>query len=168
MAANRNHNEAKGQNRRIGLEEPEWEAPAMPQRGELDVPAGFEPFDPSPFFASIGSVWIRRNVPPTFGMRIEERNTNSMGTAHGAALVALADLVLGRGIRAAVGGDLQIVAASLTADSAGPVRTGERIEGQADIQRRSGRTVFANCYLIRNEDRVVRVSGIYTVVDSVL
>jgi acyl-coenzyme A thioesterase 13 len=140
----------------------------MSRRGELDVPPAFESFDPSPFFASIGSVWIRRDVPPTFGMRIEERHSNSMGTAHGAALVALADLVLGRGIRAVAGEDLQIVAAGLTADFASPVRIGEWVDGQADIQRRSGRTVFANCYLMRNEERVVRVSGIYTAVDSML
>jgi uncharacterized protein (TIGR00369 family) len=140
----------------------------MIRGGELAVPSGFDPFDPSPFFASIGSVWIRRDVPPTFGMRIEVRNTNSMGTAHGAALVALADLVLGRGIRATAGGDLQIVTAGLTADFASPVRIGEWVEGQADIQRRSDRTVFANCYLIRNEERVVRVSGIYKVIESML
>jgi acyl-coenzyme A thioesterase 13 len=134
--------------------------------GELHVPSGFEPFEPSPFFASIGSVWVRREVPPTFGMRIEERNTNSMGTAHGAVLVALADLVLGRGIRAVAGENVHVVAASLTADFASPVRIGEWIEGRADIQRRSGRTIFANCYLMRNEERAVRVSGIYTTVDS--
>jgi uncharacterized protein (TIGR00369 family) len=130
----------------IMIKDPAQEgAPAMARTAEFHVPSDFEPFDPSPFFASIGSVWIRRDVPPTFGMRIEERNTNSLGTAHGAALVALADLVRGRGIRAVVGENRQVVAAGLTADFASPVRTGEWVEGRADIQRRSGRTVFANC-----------------------
>jgi acyl-coenzyme A thioesterase PaaI-like protein len=72
--------------------------------GEQDVPDGFEAFDPSPFLAVVGPVWVsRQHVPPSFGIRIEERHTNTAGTAHGAMLVALADLALGDGIRAIAG-----------------------------------------------------------------
>jgi uncharacterized protein (TIGR00369 family) len=129
------------------------------------VPAGFEAFESSPFLAMIGPVWIRRReVPPTFGIRIEQRHTNTGGTAHGALLAGLADLTLGRGIRAVVGQDLRLVTAGLTVDFARPIRVGDWVEAQADIQHRSRRTVFASCYLISNSHRVVRASGIYSIV----
>jgi uncharacterized protein (TIGR00369 family) len=112
------------------------------------VPDGFEAFDASPFLSVVGPVWVRRqHVPPTFGIRIEERHTNTAGTAHGAMLVALADLALGHGIRAVAGRNLRLVTAGLTVDFAIPARVGDWVETQADIQHQSRRNVFANCYL---------------------
>lgn len=134
---------------------------------EQNVPDGFEAFDSSPFLTVVGPVWVRRqHVPPTFGIRIEERHTNTVGTAHGAMLVALADLALGHGIRAVAGRNLRLVTAGLTADFAGPVRVGDWVETQADIQHQSRRNVFANYYLVSGGQRVVRASGIYTVMDD--
>ena len=48
---------------------------------ELHVPDGFEVFESSPFLSVVGPLWVRRrqHVPPTFGMRIEERHTNTAG-----------------------------------------------------------------------------------------
>jgi acyl-coenzyme A thioesterase 13 len=132
--------------------------------GEQDVPAGFEAFSSSPFFAVVGPAWIRRrDVPPTFGMRIEPRHCNSGGTAHGGLLVALADLALGQGIRAVAGPDVRLVTAGLSADFARPIAVGQWVEAQADIQHQASRTVFANCYLMTNGHRAVRASGIYTI-----
>jgi uncharacterized protein (TIGR00369 family) len=132
---------------------------------EQDVPPGFEAFRSSPFFAIIGPVWVRRqDVPPTFGIRIEQRHTNTGGTAHGGLLVALADLALARGVRAAFGHDLRLVTAGLSVDFARPVRVGDWVQAQADIQHRSRRTVFASCYLVSDGHRSVRASGIFTIV----
>ena len=134
---------------------------------EEHVPDGFEAFDASPFLAVIGPVWVRRqHVPPAFGIRIEERHTNTTGTAHGAMLVALADLALGHGIRAVAGRNLRLVTAGLTVDFARPAQVGDWVETQADIQHQSRRNVFANCYLVSGGQRVVRASGIYTVLDD--
>jgi acyl-coenzyme A thioesterase 13 len=131
---------------------------------EQGVPDGFEAFASSPFFATVGPAWIRRrDVPPTFGIRIEPRHCNSGGTAHGALLVALADLALGRGIRAVAGRDVRLVTAGLSVDFARPIAVGEWVEAQADIQQRTRRTVFANCYLVSTGQRAVRASGIYTI-----
>ena len=128
------------------------------------VPGGFEAFASSPFFALVGPAWIRRgDVPPTFGMRIELRHCNSGGTAHGGLLAALADLALGHGIRAVAGPDVRLVTAGLSVDFARPVAVGEWVEAQADIQQRTRRTVFANCYLVSDGQRAVRASGIYTI-----
>ena len=132
---------------------------------EQDAPAGFETFGSSPFLAVVGPVWVRRqDMPPTFGVRIEQRHTNTGGTAHGGFLVALADLALGQGVRAAVGHDLRLVTAGLSVDFARPVRVGDWVQAQADIQHQSRRTVFASCYLVSHGHRVVRASGIFTVV----
>jgi acyl-coenzyme A thioesterase 13 len=132
---------------------------------ETTVPSGFEVFESSPFLNAVGPMWIRRReAPPTFGMRIEERHTNTAGTAHGAVLVALADVALGHGIRSVADRPLRLVTAGLTVDFARPVRMGAWVEAQAEIQHQSRRNVFANCYLVSEGQRVVRASGIYTVI----
>jgi acyl-coenzyme A thioesterase PaaI-like protein len=85
----------------------------MPE--EQHVPNGFEAFNSSPFLTVVGPLWVRRqHVPPTFGLRIKERHTDTVDTAHGAILVALADLALGHHIRAVAGRDLRLVTAGLT------------------------------------------------------
>jgi uncharacterized protein (TIGR00369 family) len=103
-------------------------------------------------------------MPPTFGIRIEPRHCNSAGTAHGGLLVSLADLALGHGILAAVGGGTRLVTAGLSVDFARPIAVGEWVEAQADIQDQTRRTVFASCYLTCDGHRAVRASGIYTIV----
>jgi acyl-CoA thioesterase FadM len=54
----------------------------------------------------------------------------------------------------------------LTVDFARPAQVGDWVETQADIQHQSRRNVFANCYLVSGGQRVVRASGIYTVLDD--
>jgi acyl-coenzyme A thioesterase 13 len=135
----------------------------MTQSG-YEPPEGFEVFHSSPFLAAIGPIWISPNEsPPIFGVRIEARHTNTAGTAHGAMLVALADVALGHGIRALAGSAMPLVTAGLTVDFASPVRIGEWVQAQADVQHQSRRNVFANCYLFSGANRVVRVSGINTI-----
>jgi acyl-coenzyme A thioesterase 13 len=133
---------------------------------EQGRPAGFEAFASSPFFASVGPAWIRRDVPPTVGIRIEPRHCNSGGTAHGGLLAALADLALGQGIRAVAGRSIRLVTAGLSVDFARPIAVGQWVEAQADIQHQTRRTVFASCYLTSNGHRAVRASGIYTIADD--
>lgn len=142
-----------------------WQAIHVTSEEEQGVPDGFEAFASSPFFASVGPAWIRRrDVPPTFGIRIETRHCNSGGTAHGGLLAALADLALGQGIRAVAGSGGRLVTAGLNVDFARPIAVGEWVEAQADIQQRTRQVVFANCYLVSNGQRAVRASGIYTIV----
>ena len=127
-------------------------------------PAGFEPFRSSAFLEQIGPVWVcHRDHPPSFGLVVQARHTNTGGTAHGGLLVALADAALGHGIRMVVGRKLRLVTAGLSVDFAEPVPVGAWVQAQADLQRQSSRTVFANCFLVSDGRRVVRASGIYTV-----
>jgi acyl-coenzyme A thioesterase 13 len=134
---------------------------------ENHAPPGFEVFESSPLVSVMGPVWIRRHeVPPTFGIRIEERHGNTAGTAHGAVLVTLADVALGHGIRAVANRDLRLVTTGLTVDFARPIRVGEWVEAKADIQYQSRRNVFASCFLVSANQRAVRVSGIYSVIDD--
>lgn len=136
----------------------------MTVQNEQGVPPGFEAFASSPFFAAVGPAWIRpRDVPPTVGIRIEPRHCNTGGTAHGGLLVALADLALGQGIRAVVGGSVRLVTAGLSVDFARTIAVGQWVQAQAEIQHRTRRVVFANCYLTSNGHRAVRASGIYAI-----
>lgn len=67
----------------------------------MHPPDGFEAFDASPFFEVMGPLFVRRDSPtPTLGLVVAEQHTNRAGTAHGGLLAALADVVLGQGIRA--------------------------------------------------------------------
>jgi acyl-coenzyme A thioesterase 13 len=145
-----------------GTDQPGWPgAPGSP----LDVQAGgYEPFESSPFIDLVGSMWVRRgDGAPWLRFGVEPRHANRSGLAHGGVLMTLVDVVLAQGIRALVGEPLRLATVGLTVDFVRPVAVGAWVDGRAEVQRGSGRMVFANCFLMSNGDLVVRASGTYVV-----
>ena len=51
--------------------------------------------------------------------------------------------------------------ASLTIDYAGSARVGDWVEARVEVQRVGSRLGFANCYLLADEQRIVRASAIF-------
>jgi uncharacterized protein (TIGR00369 family) len=145
-----------------GAEPPGWtDAPGTGP----DVPVGaYEPFQSSPFIDLVGSMWVGRgDGAPWLRLCVEASHGNKSGLAHGGVLMTFADVVLAQGIRAFVGEPLRLATVGLTVDFVRPVAIGAWVDGRAEVQRGSGRTVFANCFLMSEAHPVVRASGIYVV-----
>ncbi|MFZ1910509.1 MAG: PaaI family thioesterase [Burkholderiales bacterium] len=127
------------------------------------VPAGFRPIErASPFIELIGPLYERtRDGTLTLGLRIEGKHANRRGICHGGVLATLADVALGYTMGVTTGGKSSLVTASLTIDYAGSARVGDWVEAQVEVQRVGSRLGFANCYLLADEQRIVRASAIF-------
>ena len=128
------------------------------------IPEGFRKIERlSPFNALVGPLYERRDGETvSIGLAIEEKHVNSRGICHGGVLATLADLALGYGMIAKMGGTRGgFVTAHLAVDYAGAARPGDWIESQVEIQRVGSRLAFANCYLISNQKPIVRASAIF-------
>jgi acyl-coenzyme A thioesterase PaaI-like protein len=105
-----------------------------------DVPAGFTPlFRTSPFLDAVGPFYSRQDEDGlVIGLRIAPKHANARGLAHGGLLLTL-----------------------VSADFAGSARVGDWVESRADIQRVGRQLAFVNVYLVVNNTRIVRASGVY-------
>jgi acyl-coenzyme A thioesterase 13 len=66
--------------------------------------------------------------------------------------------------RARLSHDIQRSAASHaddTADFAGIAKVGDWIEAHVDVHKIGGRLAFANCYILRDGERIVHGSGVF-------
>ena len=54
-----------------------------------------------------------------------------------------------------------LTTAHISADFAGSARVGDWVESHADVQRVGGQLAFVNVYLVVNDSRIVRASGVY-------
>jgi len=144
-----------------------------------DLPPGFEPLETtSPFILHVGPLYRRISDAQTLlGLSVAENHCNSRGRLHGAMVCAVADIALGQNvgrefaeIGAFDGADGNILpgvgmaTVSMSTDFAGTARVGDWVTVRVDVQRVSKRTAFANAYLVRGEERIARVSGVYQVI----
>ena len=127
------------------------------------VPAGFKPLaSASPFNELVGPLHEKRGEGAiSIGLRVENKHSNSRGLCHGGVLATLADLALGYGIMARVGGRGGFVTAHLDIDYAGTASIGDWIHSEVEVQRVGSRLAFATGYLCVGENRIVRMSGIF-------
>ena len=127
------------------------------------IPRGFAPFaHTSPFLDAVGPLYQGEDADGALllGLRIEERQSNRRGFAHGGLLVTLADLVLGYSLGTA-GSHRGLLTVNLTADFAGAAQIGQWVQARADIQKAKGALAFANCHVTADGKRIVRASGIF-------
>jgi len=128
------------------------------------VPAGFKPLPAaSPFNELVGPLYEKRGEGVVaLGLRVENKHANSRGICHGGALATLADLALGYGMIAKMGGARGgFVTAHLAVDYAGAASVGDWIHSEVEVQRVGSRLAFANGYLCVGAKRIVRMSGIF-------
>jgi acyl-coenzyme A thioesterase 13 len=128
-----------------------------------DVPAGFEPlFRTSPFLDTLGPFYARRDGDGlVIGLRVAPKHANARGLAHGGLLLTLCDIALGYSAAYTQDPPLRLTTAHISADFAGSARVGDWVESHADVQRVGGQLAFVNVYLVVNETRIVRSSGVY-------
>lgn len=128
------------------------------------VPAGFKPLPAaSPFNELVGPLHEKRGERVvSLGLRVEKKHCNSRGICHGGVLATLADLALGYGLMAKMGGARGgFVTAHLDLDYAGSAALGDWIHSEVEVQRVGMRLAFATGYLCVGERRIVRMSGIF-------
>ncbi len=104
----------------------------------------------------------------TLGIFVEERHTNlHIGTLHGGALMSLADVGLGAGIRP-VHGDLcyRCVTASLNVQFLAVARVGDFISVTPEILRSSKQMLFIRGLLKVGDKAVASAEGIWKVMEN--
>jgi uncharacterized protein (TIGR00369 family) len=135
---------------------------------ETIVPQGFIVLDrTSPYIEAMGPFyWKVDGKQRIVAIRAGERHINSRGFVHGGVLCGLADLAIGYNLAFLEEPPLPLVTVNLTVDFAGAARKGDWLECRVDIQRAGGRLSYANAYIWRGENRIVRASAIFARVDG--
>lgn len=130
-----------------------------------EVPKGFSPLQrSSPYLDHIGPLYSKlEGDDVVIALRIDQRHTNTKGTAHGGVLLALADLTLGRNTENQRSSEKSQWTINLSADFAGVAKIGDWVEGRPEFGK-SGRSIsFANCYLSIKGERILRASAVLKV-----
>jgi acyl-coenzyme A thioesterase 13 len=132
------------------------------------VPEGYQPlFRTSPYVELIGPLYSRgEGAALQIGLRAERKHCNQRGTVHGGILATLADIALGYAMAFATTPPANLVTANLSLDFAGAARDGDWLETRVDIQKQGSRLAFANCYITRDGERIVRASAVFLVAGS--
>jgi acyl-coenzyme A thioesterase 13 len=131
-----------------------------------NTPEGFEPiFRRSPFLELLGPIYNKKTEHClVIGFRAEEKHCNARGLVHGGVLSSLADIALGYNVAFQGDEPTPVVTASLTIDYAGSAKLGDWIEVETEIQKTGKRMAFANCYFNLGSTRIVRASGVFSVI----
>jgi len=131
-----------------------------------EIPEGFEPlFRTSPYLELIGPIYSRVTEQClVIGLRAEKKHCNARELVHGGVFSTLADIALG--YNAAFQGEkpTPMVTSSLTVDYAGSAKLGDWIEIETDVQKVGGSMAFANCYFTVEQKRIVRASGVFSII----
>lgn len=133
-----------------------------------EIPEGFEPiFRSSPFLDLLGPIYNKRTEGTlVIAIRAEEKHCNGRGLVHGGVFSSLADVALGYNAAFDGGNTTPIVTANLSIDYAGSARRGEWVEVHTDIQKVGKTMAFGNCYFSVGNKRIVRASGVFSVVTA--
>jgi acyl-coenzyme A thioesterase PaaI-like protein len=129
------------------------------------VPAGYTPvnFD-SGFNKHVGPVWQAPDASE-FLFDIRDIHLNGGGSLHGGMAMALADIVMGRVVRNALGGG-RAMTVSLSCDLVGASKLGDRVRGTATITRRTRTIVFISGELSVDGATIVTATGIWKILGS--
>ncbi len=138
-----------------------------PRKGKAEIPQGFQLFDRrSPFVDLVGPLYAREvDGRLEFGFLAENKHCNSRGLVHGGFLSTVADIALGHGAGYQTDGSHGLITTSITIDFAGSARAGDWVVFRTDVQKIGRRAAFANTYGSVGNKRIVRASGIFSVIN---
>ncbi len=128
-----------------------------------EVPAGFAPLNRnSPYIEAMGPFFVKAaDGARIIGFRVQNKHLNTRGVAQGGFLASVADIALGYNLAFSSDPPLPLVTASMSIDFAGSAKLGDWLDARVDVQRVGGRIAFANCYICRGEERLLRASGVF-------
>ncbi len=153
-----------------------------------EIPGDFVPLDTaSPFNRHVGPYHCcmvdKRFV---LGLLIEEKHCNSAGRLHGGMMSAIADIAIGHNVGLTLaanaaadqgGGDFEIsdlrgapkapiATVSMSSDFVGTAGIGDWVEVHVDVQKAGQSLAFANAYIIKDTQRIARISAVFKVFDT--
>ena len=121
-------------------------------------------FRSSPFLDRTGPFYSKgagRSL--SIGLRVLDHHLNARGLAHGGVLLTMADIALGYAMATSEDPPVSAVTSHLSADFAGSARAGDWVESRVDIQKVGRTLAFANVYLLVDDTRIVRASGVFAI-----
>ncbi len=137
----------------VGLE-PYLPADPPPGFDQLKIAAGFA--------ADFGPIYGKRDGERFwFGFRVGADHMNPRGVAHGGALATFADMQLAALMRMGRLEAKQSPTISLSLDFLSPVQSGDWVEGEIVLVKRTGRLAFSEAILTVEGSPVVRSKGIF-------
>lgn len=141
----------------------------------VDPPSGFKLIDfqrgstTVNFNTHVGPLYYRRGEKGTrdefvMGLRVQPYMCNPAGTLHGGMMMTVADLVGGMGATSLAGIRGKFVpTVSMTFDFVAPARTGDWVEGRAELVRATRSLLFSHIYLTVGDTKILRASCIVKV-----
>jgi len=123
-----------------------------------------------PFEAINGAVYRNIHFKPDgmeltrIGFRVEQKNCNMLGMAHGGMLAALIDIAMGRNAWSVAERPAPTI--NLTVDFVRAAQLGEWLESRCRVVRKSRRLVFCDGLLLGDKGVVARGNGIFAIPDA--
>ena len=130
-----------------------------------DLPQGFEAiFRTSPFLELLGPIYNKQSEAGlVIGLRAQAKHCNARQQVHGGVFSSLCDVALGYSAAFSTEPPTPMVTTSLSIDYAGSAKLGDWIEIDTDVQKVGKGLAFANCYFSVDGQRIVRASGVFSV-----
>lgn len=132
-----------------------------------DIPEGYAPAWNEGFNKYVGPFYgkAREDGSVHFFTDLREEHLNGTGVVHGGFLMAFADAVLGTAVSLAVEG---VPCATMTLNTGfiAAAKPGGRIEGEADVTRRTRSVVFVQGRVYAGDKTLMTASGIWKVLGA--
>jgi acyl-coenzyme A thioesterase PaaI-like protein len=127
------------------------------------IPPGYVALPGAGFTEVNGPLYVcRTNEKLNFGIRVEPRHANVMGTCHGAMLMLLADMQLPLAAHYQAGLDDRFLpTVNLTADFLASPAVGDWIWGETEVVRVTRNLVFTQGLFRVGDKPVLRANGIF-------
>jgi uncharacterized protein (TIGR00369 family) len=130
---------------------------------EMSIPENFSEAGSSVgFSAAVGPFYRWNGEGPTrLAFRALERHANPIGRVHGGALMTLADQASGYAIARSLDEKRPFATVSLNCDFLAAARTGDWVEAEATITRRTRSLVFTHVRVSSGDELLLTASGIW-------
>lgn len=139
------------------------DAPLLPD----PLAAGWRPIPGMDGYPALIGPFLARREGETwgYGFLAEPRHLNKGGVVHGGMLMSFADDVLGMTAWEAVGRQ-PCTTVQLNTQFVAPARTGELVEGRAEVLRRTRTLLFMRGTLAVGDRTVVHADGVWKILGA--
>jgi uncharacterized protein (TIGR00369 family) len=132
-----------------------------------DIPEGYAPAWNEGFNAYVGPFYgkVREDGSVHFFLDQRDEHMNGAGHTHGGLLMAFADAVLGTAVNAAIDG-APSATMTLNADFIAAGSPGARLEGEAEVTRRTRSVVFVQGRVYAGDKTLLTATGIWKILGA--
>lgn len=133
---------------------------------EIDPPHGFAPAGFSPGFLDHGGPYFlkdRADGPKLAGLRICPHHINYQDAAHGGVISTFADVALSHAVYDAERPRLTPSTITLQVNYLRGAKVGDWLAARVRIDRLGGRTAYASGEIMRGEESIATMSGVFAI-----